>query len=314
MRSNEKNNQNEYKKKQRPIKLRDHAAWIAECDARLSAELCNVAEAICGDEDVKLIRLIGPTCSGKTTAANMLKERFLACGKHLHIVSIDDFYYDTEILREMSAKNGKEKVDYDSPETIDIKALERFVTDIFANDVSYCPVFDFNVGKRSGTREMRCGEEDIFLFEGIQVLYPSVSEIFARIGHPSVEIYIAPQSSLEIGGNIFEPNEIRLMRRIVRDRNFRRTEADFTFHLWHAVRENEEKNIFPYVDDCKYSIDSTMPYEIGILKPYLKSALDALPKDSEYRAEADRIMKKIERVLPLSDSLIPEGSLYKEFV
>lgn len=314
MNNRKKNIGDAAKKKQRPIKLRDHGAWIAECDRRLSAELCTIAEEISRDENIKLIRLIGPTCSGKTTAANMLKERFLACGKHLHIVSIDDFYYDTDILKEMSVRNGKGKIDYDSPETIDIEALEKFVTDIFANDISYCPVFDFNLGKRSGIREMRCGEEDIFLFEGIQVLYPTVSEIFARVGHPSVEVYIAPQSSLEIGGNVFEPNEIRLMRRIVRDRKFRRTEADFTFQLWHAVRENEEKNIFPYVDDCKYSIDSTMPYEIGILKPHLKSALDALPKDSEYRDEADRIMRKIERVLPLSDSLIPKGSLYREFV
>ncbi|MBQ8849957.1 MAG: hypothetical protein IJ011_06490 [Clostridia bacterium] len=304
----------EHRKTSRPRKLRDFSAWIAECDGVFSQKLCEIAENVSKDDSVKLLRLIGPTCSGKTTAANMLKERFLMYGKHLHIVSIDDFYLDTEVLRELSRKNGKENVDYDSPDTIDVEALGEFVASIFANDKSYCPVFDFNIGKRSGTREFNCGKEDLFLFEGIQVLYPSVSEIFKNTGHPSVEIYIAPQSAIEIGGNIFEPNEIRLMRRIVRDRNFRRTEADFTFHLWSSVRENEEKNIFPYIGECKYSIDSTMPYEIGILKPYLKSALDALSAESEYRAEADRLLAKIDRVLPLSASLIPEGSLYKEFV
>ena len=309
MKNREKNTQ-----KEKPQKLRDYSEWIARCDERLSAELCTIAEDICEDGRVKLIRLIGPTCSGKTTAANMLRERFLSGGKHLHIVSIDDFYFDTDRLREMSAKNGKDKVDYDSPETIDIDALGRFVTEIFTGDVSHCPIFDFNTGKRSGSREFRCGEEDIFLFEGIQALYPQVSKLFSEIGHPSVEIFIAPQSSLEIGGYIFEPNELRLMRRIVRDRNFRRTEAEFTFHLWQGVRENEEKYIFPFVESCKYSIDSTMPYEIGILKPYLKNALLALPQDSEYKEEAKAILKKIERVPSLSDSLISEGSLYKEFV
>ena len=303
-----------YKKRSGPQKLRDYSRWIAECDDRLSSELCRIAEDISKDDSVKLLRLIGPTCSGKTTAANMLRSRFLDLGKHLHIVSIDDFYLDTEVLREMSLKKGKEKIDYDSPDTIDIEALRSFVNEIFTNDRSHCPIFDFNIGKRSGVREFKCGKEDIFLFEGIQVLYPSVSEIFKSIGHPSVEIYIAPQSSIKIGGYTFEPNELRLMRRIVRDRNFRRTEADFTFHLWHAVRDNEEKNIFPYVGDCKYSIDSTMPYEIGILKPYLRDALSVIGEDNEYRQEAERLLKKIEHVLPLSDSLISEGSLYKEFV
>jgi len=308
------NEKNKYVKKPKPTKLKDHEKWIEDCDKRLSDDLCKIAEEISADNSIKLLRLIGPTCAGKTTAANMLKERFSALGKHLHLVSIDDFYFDTEVLREMSRIKGMERIDYDSPDTIDIEALESFVTEIFTEEQSHCPIFDFNTGKRSGYKEFKCGGDDIFLFEGIQVLYPCVTDIFQNIGHPSVEIYIAPQSSVEIGGSVFEPNEIRLMRRIVRDRNFRRSEAEFTFHLWHSVRENEEKNIFPYIKECKYSIDSTMPYEIGILKPYLKRALDKLSDDSKYRQDADKILKKIDRVLSLPDSLIHEGSIYKEFV
>lgn len=314
MKNRENNFTVEKQTKKKPARLRDYAAWISECDERLSAELFTIAEEISMDEDVKLIRLVGPTCSGKTTAANMLKERFLSLGKHLHIVSIDDFYYDTDKLREISADLGKEKIDYDSPETIDINALRTFVNEIFTKDVSHCPIFDFNIGKRSGSREFRCGEEDIFLFEGIQALYPEVSELFLSIGHPSVEIYIAPQSAIDVGGSVFDPNEIRLMRRLVRDKNFRRTDAEFTFHLWYSVRQNEEKYIFPYIKNCKYSIDSTMPYEIGILKPYLQKALSLLPLESEYKADADAILKKIARVPSLSDSLISDGSLYREFV
>ncbi len=304
----------EYEKKQKPTKLRDHAKWVAECDEQLSAQLFAIAEEISRDEGVKILRLVGPTCSGKTTAAKLLKERFLTYGKYLHLVSIDDFYFDTAALRQMSQMKGHEKIDYDSPDTIDMKALEIFITEIFTEEKSFCPIFDFHTGMRSGYKEFKCGSDDIFLFEGIQALYPEVSRLFAETGHPTADIYIAPQSAIEIGGSVFEPNEIRLMRRIVRDRNFRKSEAEFTFHLWHSVRENEEKNIFPFVGDCKYVIDSTMAYEIGILKPYLKRAFANLPPDSEYREEAELMLKKTERVLPLSDSLIPEGSLYKEFV
>ena len=113
---------------------------------------------------------------------------------------------------------------------------------------------------------------------------------------------------------LFEPNEIRLMRRIVRDRNFRSSEADFTFALWDGVRKNEEENIFPYVDKCKYSIDSTMPYEIGVLKPYLADAFEHMAKDSPYRDAANGILKKIEGVVPIDGGLISEYSIYREFV
>ena len=146
------------------------------------------------------------------------------------------------------------------------------------------------------------------------MLYPAVSAIFEKTGHTTVEIYIAPQSSIEIGGSLFEPNEIRLMRRIVRDRNFRATDADFTLRLWRSVRENEEKNIFPFVGNCKYSIDSTMPYEIGILKPYLKRALEDMPDDNELSDIKEQMLLKIRGVLTLPDALIKEGSIYKEFV
>ena len=295
-------------------KTKDMKAWIDECDRDLSVRFKVIAEDISQQKDLKLVRLIGPTCAGKTTAARMLCKNFAAYGKRLHVISLDDFYFNTDVLREISNKNGNTKIDYDSPDTLDIAELERFVGEIFTKDRSHCPIFDFKVGKRNGYREYLCEDEDVFLFEGIQALYPVVSEIFAKQGHPSTEIYIATQSSIRIGGWVFEPNEIRLMRRIVRDRNFRNSEAEFTFELWHNVRENEEKNIFPYVSLCKYSIDTTQPYEIGVLKPYLISALSALPKGSEYERDGKRILEKLSAVGVISHELIGEDSLYKEFV
>ena len=312
-RSAKQENRSKYEeaKKKRPKKLRDIGAFIKECDERLSERMDSISREICAQSEIKLIGLIGPTCAGKTTAANMLVGSFSALGKKLHTISLDDFYYDTDILCRRS-RDGE--IDYDSPDTIDVAELRRFVEEIFEKDRSHCPIFDFTVGKRNGYREYECGDDDVFLFEGIQVLYPEISKIISNSGHPSVEIYIAPQGTLEVGGRVFVPNEIRFMRRIVRDRNFRGTEADFTFRLWKSVRENEEKNIFPYVGRCKYSIDTTMPYEIGVLKPFLFDALAHIPKDSPYREEADAMLEKIENAVPISHKLISDNSIYKEFV
>ena len=287
--------------------------WVRACENDFSDRLDQVAKTLCASE-WKLIRLSGPTCSGKTTAANLLIHRFARMGKRLHLVSIDDFYYDKEILHATAADPDSGKVDYDSVKTIDLQELDRFITDVFTKEQSLCPIFDFKEGRRVGYRALESGKDDVFVFEGIQAVYPEVTALIEASGHDSIGVYIAPRETLEAGGEFFAPNEIRLLRRLVRDYNFRGTDPDFTFGLWHGVRANENAHIFPSAPDCACQIDSTQPYEIGVLKPYLERILPTVPAESENRSEADRILRKIARVEPISDTLILPGSLYKEFI
>lgn len=288
--------------------------WIIQCEERFSNRLEAIANEICTKKNTHILRLAGPTCSGKTTASNMLSRRFAALGRRLHIVSIDDFYFDNEVLRANSLKKGTGKIDYDSAETIDWKALRLFTKEIMENDYSECPIFDFKQGKRVGYRKYESGPEDVFLFEGIQVLYPEANEIFASCAEEVIGIYIAPHTPITVGNQTIEPNELRLMRRLVRDVNFRSTPPETTFSLWEGVRANEDAHIFPFVDVCEYRIDSTMPYELGILKPYLEKLLITIPKDHPHYAHAVRILATISSVSEISNELILPNSLYREFV
>jgi uridine kinase len=284
---------------------------IRRCDADFKKRLYSIAESIYAD-DVKLISLSGPTCSGKTTAAHMLAKRLGELGKSVHIVSIDDFYYSREYLHDLSVKKGLDTIDYDSVDTIDIEELRSFVEEMYTADTVHCPVFDFKIGARSGYRSISAGENDLFIFEGIQAIYPEVTELF--IPHGYVSVYIAPRSTMSAGENEFEPNEIRLLRRLVRDSNFRGTAVEFTFHIWESVRQNEEKNIFPYVDGCKYKIDSTQEYELSILKPFLENILTPISVKSKHYAKAKSILKRISGIETADASLIGKESLYREFV
>ena len=288
--------------------------WIVQCEERFSDRLEEIANEICTKRNTHILRLAGPTCSGKTTASNMLSRRFEAMGRRLHIVSIDDFYFDNEVLRANSLKKGDGKIDYDSADTIDWKALRLFTDEIMERDRSECPIFDFKEGKRVGYREYESGPEDVFLFEGIQVLYPEANEIFSSCAEEVVGIYIAPQSSLCVEGATIEPNELRLMRRLVRDVNFRNTPPETTLALWEGVRANEEAHIFPYVGVCEYRIDSTMPYELGVLKPYLERFLTAIPTGNPYYEQGQRILSVLSPVSEISSELILPDTLYKEFV
>ena len=287
--------------------------WIDQCEKDFFRRLDDVAEQLC-TSNRRLIRLSGPTCSGKTTAAALLTDRFAKFGKQMHLISIDDFYYDKEILHATAIDHESGKVDYDSVKTIDLAALGRFIEDVFTKNQSRCPIFDFKEGRRVGYRMLESGKDDVFVFEGIQAVYPEVTNLIERAGHDSIGVYIAPRRTIEIGGESFAPNEIRLLRRLVRDYNFRGADPDFTFGLWMGVRANEEAHIFPYASDCACQIDSVMPYEIGVLKPYLERILPMVPTDSPNYSKSKAILDKIAKVEPISDQLIPKNSLYREFI
>ena len=289
---------------------------IKKCDEAFYKELCCVADALWGacdgGKNIRIICLSGPTCSGKTTAAVMLADRFDDYGRRVVTVSIDDFYYDREYLDRVAVMNNKGGIDYDSVDTIDLPALKLFVEELFTKGGATCPVFNFKTGNRSGGKEISADGNTVVIFEGIQAIYPQITSLLEPYGVASV--YIAPLSSIDVGACKVEPNVIRLMRRIVRDSNFRNASADFTMALWKSVRQNEDRHIFPYVDRCTYRIDSTHQYEIGVLKPYLERLLTGIPRDSENYRTAQELLGIIREVEAIDASLIGENSLYKEFV
>ncbi len=292
----------------------DLQAWIDSCEADFETRLNELATQVLANKNIRLFRLSGPTCSGKTTLANLLKKRFLSLGKHLHLISIDDFFYDKSVLHKRAELEKAEELDYDSAETIDWDELSRFVREIFSEQESHCPIFSFQEGKRVGYRTVASREEDVFLFEGIQAFYPEFTEILKRESHDSVGLYIMPMRSIEVHGKEILPNELRLLRRLVRDYNFRNSPPEHTLALWASVRRNEESNIFPYASEAEYWIDSTMPYELGVLKPYLERILPTVSKDSPYWNTVEKILCQMKDVCPIPSSMISEDSLYQEFI
>ena len=285
---------------------------VRDCEARFVARLREIAVSLGSDPSLRVCTLSGPTCSGKTTAARMLVSLLAEYGKRVHVISIDDFYYPTDYLKRLSKEKGLGGIDYDSVDTIDLVTLRVFIEEIFSSSVVHCPIFDFRYGKRTGYRELSIDENDVFLFEGIQAAYPEITALLGS--HGSVALYIAPHTPIEVAGYTFLPNEIRLLRRIVRDEHFRHTSAEFTMGMWDGVRQNEEAHIFPYIGDDHVRMDSTMPYEIGMLRPFLERALASVSPNSPHRAEADRILAAISSVPPLPSDWIEDGFLYREFI
>lgn len=286
--------------------------FVHACDQRFEAEMDDVAESLAATPELRLLGLTGPTCSGKTTAAKKMVESLEEHGHRVHVISIDDFYYDSEYLRNRPDVDPDFEIDYDSEETIDVDLLCEKTRQLLAGKTTTMPRFNFKTGHRETGVTITPAPSDIFLFEGIQVPYPKVNAILSGDSYRS--IYISPAKSIELDGKLFEPNTIRLMRRLVRDSRHRNSTASFTLYLWESVRKNEEKNIFPNVGVCHYRINSTMPYELGMLKPYLDELLPTVPRDHEDWAIADELSRKLCGIEPVPADYMTENSLYKEFI
>ncbi len=287
-------------------------AFVLKADHGMEEQLEHAAEQLLQVPRLQILGLTGPTCSGKTTAAAKLNEVFTKNGHRVHIISLDDFYFDKSYLHERAEKDPIVKIDYDSEDTIDTQRLATEAERLMLGKEAEIPRFNFRTGQREGITRIEPRAGDLFLFEGIQILYPKVRKCLEKGVYKS--IYIAPQSTLTMKEQLFEPNELRLMRRIVRDYHFRAAAPEFTMYLWESVRENVEKNIFPYVHECSVRIDSTLPYEIGMLRPYLESILSAVPKESNEYELAQNILQKTQDVQPISKEYLTEKSLYKEFI
>lgn len=286
--------------------------YIEKCDREFEELLEAAVVKLCHNSDgIRVMGLTGPTCSGKTTAAKKLLRHFKENGKRVVTVSLDDFFKDC--FSRKSLENAKvEDLDFDSPDTLDSELLASFVDEIFAKGRAEKPIFDFVKGERSRYEEIVCGEDDVLLFEGIQVLYPAVISVIE--GHGGRIMCVRPQSGIEIGGKRFEPDFIRLCRRLVRDANFRGASPDFTLSLWGSVRRNEEENIFPHIHRCTVSIDTTLSYELNVLAPYLRRVLPQIEWGSKHHKESLEILGLLEDVVGIESFVISDDSLYKEFV
>ena len=291
---------------------REAADFVFGCEEDFEKRLREAASLACSDHAVRLIALSGPSCSGKTTTANKLISELSAHGRRVHVVSIDDFYYDKECLNAQAEADPDVEIDYDSVRTIDLAALTECVREIFSDEETLIPKFDFKEGRRVGYTHIDPSDDDLFIFEGIQAIYPEITELFSE--YPSRSVYICVESGIDVDGIRFEPNEIRMLRRIVRDYHFRNSSPEFSFYLWESVRANEDNNIFPHVSSVDIRIDSALAFEINLLKPYLDDILAKVPENNEFIGVSRSIIKKIADIKPISREHLRDNSLYYEFI
>ena len=227
-----------------------------------------------------------------------------------HPIAVDNYFVD----REHTPKDSDGNYDFECLEAIDIPKFNEDMRALLKGEEVYLPIFDFKSGKRKyESKPKKLGSQDILVIEGIHCLNPKLTETMADAN--KFKIYISALTQL----NIDEHNRIpttdgRLIRRIVRDSRTRGASASKTISMWASVRRGEEKNIFPFQEEADVMFNSSLIYELAVLKQYVEPLLFAVDKDSKEFIEAKRLLKFFDYFVGIGSEFIPTNSLLREFV
>ncbi len=280
--------------------------FVLRAEEHYKKQVLDIAECVADDEHLRFLTLAGPTCSGKTTTSYILEHEFEKRGISTKIISIDDFYRSRHDIAD------DEEPDYESIKAIDLDYFKICVDQILAGETAMLPVYDFVTGYRTKLIPHTPSAHEIIIFEGIQALYP---EILATLPKDVTRsIFISVDEDVTAYGMVFEKREVRFLRRLLRDFLFRSATPSRTLELWGGVVENEDKNILPYEDNADYIINSFLPYELGVIKPFI---LNTITYDMEKPAEKalyETLVSEFRNIVEIPSRFVPKHSVFREFI
>lgn len=261
-------------------------------------------------DKVRVVLIAGPSSSGKTSFANRLSIQLKALGVKPHKVSLDDYFLnraDTPV-----DENGKKN--FEVIEALDLKLLNEDLKKIIAGEKVELPYYNFITGKREYNGDfVQLGEGEVLVMEGIHGLNDRLTaEIPAEC---KFKVFISAITQLNVDDhNRISTSDSRLIRRMVRDSQFRARDARLTISTWNDVTQGEEDNIFPFQENADAVFNSATLYELSVLKQYAEPQLFAIDASMPEYVTANRLIKFLGYFLAAPGQEIPNNSLIKEFV
>lgn len=259
----------------------------------------------------RLILIAGPSSSGKTTFSHRLSIALRVHGLKPMAISLDDYYIDRDKIP--FDENGEQ--DLERLDTLDVDLFNEHLVRIMQGETVQTPIFDFTTGRRSEkTHSVHAEADQPLIIEGIHGLNDELTREVER--SLKFKIYISALTTLNLDDhNRIRTTDARLLRRMVRDFQFRGTAPEKTMSMWPSVRRGEEKYIFPFQEEADVMFNSSLVYEMAILKKYIYPMLMNLPTDSPYYTMARRLVKFL-NYFQSSDveDEIPINSILREFI
>lgn len=260
-------------------------------------------------DNIRLICIAGPSSSGKTTFSNRLRIELMARGITPLRISLDMYYKDRKDIPLDEFGNP----DYEDINALDVKLFNEHLQGLIDGDEVELPNYEFGSGRATEGIKTKIDGHTPIIIEGIHALNDKLSYSIQK--HQKFKIFIAPQFQINIDyHNPISYTDIRLLRRIVRDKKYRNASAERTLDMWPSVRRGEFKWIYPYQEGCNYVYNSALTYELCVLKKYALPALQEVPADSPHYATASRLKKFLKYFKDMDDRWVPCNSLLREFI
>ena len=286
------------------------AEMILVAEAFQEKRIAAVAEAVASRPDVKMVLISGPSSSGKTTTCKRISVQLGVLGYHPIQISVDDFFLE----REQTPKDENGNYDFECVEAIDLPLFNKTLSDLLEGKRVEIPTFNFATGKKEWKgKSLQLDDKSILVIEGIHCLNPKLTEQVPD--ETKFKIFVSALTSISIDRqNPIPTSDNRLIRRIVRDYNYRGYSAVDTLRRWQSVREGERKNIFPFQENADEMINTSLIFELCVLKSYAQSILSKVPETAVEFAEASRLLKFLSYFRSIPADKIPEFSILREFV
>ena len=275
-------------------------------------KIADIADQICQNKDIRVILIAGPSSSGKTTFAQRLYIQLKVNGKNPMAISLDNYFVD----RCDTPIDEFGEYDFESIDALKLDLFNEHLQQLINGDEVEMPIFNFVKGTCEDQGEMiSLGSDQLLILEGIHCLNDELtSGVYSK---QKFKIYISALTQLNIDySNNISTTDSRLVRRIIRDNRTRGSNALDTIKRWSSVRRGEEKNIFPFQESADAMFNSSLVYELFILKPHIESLLNQVRTDNREYAEAMRLQKFLSYFTPvmLEERDIPYNSIIREFI
>ena len=314
-----------YEQFNRVIRISNVADLNDAVSQKSTAQLINVAEAMHNnyissisnditrlhhERGTRIVMIAGPSSSGKTTFCKRLGIQLMTNLLTPKMISLDDYFVD----RAHTPRDASGDYDYESLYALDLERLNSDLAALLRGETINLPTYSFELGTRiEKDRPLRLGPDDILIMEGIHGLNPELTQQLDTT--KLFKIYVSALTTLHIDDhNWISTTDNRLLRRIVRDHRYRHTSALETIRRWPSVRRGEEKWIFPFQENADATFNSSLIFELGVMKEYAEPLLKEVPHDVPQYAEAYRLLKFLGYFDPIPAEQIPSTSLLREFL
>ncbi|MEA3445816.1 MAG: nucleoside kinase [Bacteroidota bacterium] len=280
-------------------------------EALQEKKLASIADQIYKvKNDVRVVLISGPSSSGKTTFSKRLAIQLKVLGMKPIMISLDNYF----VNREKTPRDENGEYDFEHPRALDIKLFNDNMLALFAGEEVQLPKFSFTNGSRYyADKKLKIDDKNIIIVEGIHALNPELSAFIPR--KRKFKVYVSAITQLGIDShNRIPTTDNRLLRRIVRDFQYRNYSALDTLRRWQSVRKGEEKYIFPYQEEADVMFNTALLFELGVLKKWVEPMLQEVPPVVPEYSEAKRLLKFLSYFVPIPDFEIPPTSILREFL